>query len=90
MLQRPAAQLRLYTGPIDGLESIVTDEKCPACNAVLSRIPVQTGACHSGRFATRVLHEHYWCDACASTWVPPGLHPPQNGESHDAAHSEKV
>ena len=68
-LQPVTPLLRLTTGPLDELQLIDTDEACPKCGAMLMRVPLQEGRCHSGLFATRVIREHFWCDECADNYV---------------------
>jgi hypothetical protein len=68
-LQLATAVMGLYTGPVDDLELRDSSQLCPACGASLSFVPLQSGCCHSGRFATRVTREHFWCDECAEVYV---------------------
>ena len=68
-LRQPEKHEYISTGPVDDLEMLDTSTPCPGCAQPLDFVPIQRGWCHSGKHATAVVMDHYWCRDCADVWI---------------------
>ena len=56
-------------GPIDDFREWITQDLCPECGEWLWFVPAQQGRCHSGKFQTSILLDHYECPGCEMAFI---------------------